>query len=125
MAELPEFETLIELADKDPEAFERFRQQTCQQFIETTSNHHQHRLRAIQNRVEMALDRAANPMAGIISVSTMMHDSFYQLTCKLQQVNRLTRHKKNLTPLPTSPSATIIDIDDWKAQAEARGKTRH
>lgn len=125
MAELPEFETLIELADKDPEAFELFRQQICQQFIETTPDHHRHRLQAIQNRVEMTLGRAKNPMAGIVSVSSMMHDSFYQLATKLEEVNRLVHNKHYLIPQPTTPTAKVINLDDWKAQAEAFGKPRH
>jgi len=115
MGQLPDFEALVALADKDPIAFERFRQQTCQQFIETLPNKHQHRLRAVQNRVEMELNRAKTPMAGLLRVSSMMHDSFYRLTIKLEQIDKLAHGELSSIQDPRSAPAEIINLSAWKA----------
>ncbi len=125
MGQLPAFEELIELAEKDPEAFEIFRQQACLEFIENTPTPHQQRLMAVQNRVEMTLHRAKTPMAGLLQLSSMMHDSFYQLTTRLEDIHQLAQGKKRLNLRPAKPLATIINLDDWKAQSEASNKPRH
>ncbi len=119
MGQLPAFDDLVALADKDPEAFERFRQQTCQQFIETIPNKHQHRLKAVQNRVEMELNHAKTPMAGLLRVSSMMHDSFYRLTTKLVQVNRLAKGEISSISTPPSAPAEIVSLSEWKATVQS------
>lgn len=125
MGQLPAFEELIELADKDPEAFECFRQQACQAFIETTPSTHQHRLRAVQNRVEMALDRAKTPMARLLRLSTMMQESFFQLSAKLEEVDLLAQGKIAQLPPPIETMAEVVNLDDWKAQSTAIDKPLH
>ncbi|MEH6471278.1 MAG: DUF3135 domain-containing protein [Halopseudomonas sp.] len=109
MGQLPKFEELVALADRDPEAFESFRQTACQQFIATTPNTHRRRLAAIQNRVEMELKRAKTPMAGLLRVSGMMHDCLYQLSNKLIEFN----HPGSIARSPT-PRAEVINLLEWK-----------
>lgn len=125
MAPLPEFEQLVALAKRDPEAFERFRQATCQQFIATTPHNHRHRLAAVQNRVEMALSRAKTPLAGLIKVSGMMHDSLYQLSSKWLEFDRELKHESNPASLNSTTGAAIISLHDWKEQQHKHAGPLH
>jgi hypothetical protein len=113
MGQLPAFEELVELADKDPEAFDAFRQQTCRQYIQSTAGRQQHRLLAIQNRVEMTLRRAKTPLEGIISISNMMYDSLGKLDNKLQEIQRTSENR----PFQVEPKrrAQIIELERWRA----------
>ena len=61
---LPEFDDLVALADADPQAFDDLRQRACQQYIQTVPRAHRHKLRAVQHRVEVTLQRAKTPIAG-------------------------------------------------------------
>ena len=115
MGQLPAFDDLMELADKDPKAFDDFRQHTCQQFIQSTPSTHRGRLLAIQNRVEVALKRAKTPLAGVLKISGMMHDSLHQLSDKLVEFHYLAEHHTRCNP-PPAKSAEIIEFNDWRAK---------
>ena len=114
MNQLPCFETLKELADQDPEAFEEFRQQSCLDYIETIPTPHQKRLRAVQFRVDYEIRNAKTPMAGLVKVSAMMHDSFYRMSRKLSQFTNLVSDP-DYNP-PTDKPANIVDISEWTAR---------
>ncbi len=116
MLSLPEFEQLVTLAQDDPDAFERFRQSFCQSFIATAPRNHQHRLTAVQNRVDMVLSRAKTPLAGLITVSGMMHDSLYQLSSKWLEFDRQLKHPCPHAPLKSARAAEVVNLQDWKAQ---------
>jgi hypothetical protein len=118
MEPLLEFEKLVALARQDPDAFENYRRSMCQQFIATVPSDHQHRLAAVQHRVEMALRRAKTPLAGLLKISSMMHDSLYQLSSKCTALNSLTLGSAHNLPRQPPTHADIISLSAWKARIQ-------
>lgn len=81
--ELPSFDVLKEMAQKDPEALERLRVQLCDQLIQDAPPAYRRKLRGLQFRVDMERRRAKSPMAACIAISGMMHDAFDKLRMAL------------------------------------------
>lgn len=77
--ELPSFDVLREMAQKDPDALERLCVQLCDQLIQDAPPAYRRKLRGLQFRVDMERRRAKSPMAACIAISGMMHDSFDKL----------------------------------------------
>lgn len=82
--ELPDFDTMMELAKKDPEAFDRFKAEAVNATINEASESQQRRLRGLQWQVDMEVKKAKNPMEGCIRVSEMMHDKLWELRVALE-----------------------------------------
>jgi len=76
---LPSFEWLRDLAEKDPEALERLRQQYIDETISEAPEHMRHRLRGLQFQVDGKIRLSKNPMQSCIAISKMMHDSLHQM----------------------------------------------
>lgn len=76
---LPSFEWLRDLAEKDPEALERLRQQYIDDTINEAPEHMRHRLRGLQFQVDGKIRLSKNPMQSCIAISKMMHDSLHQM----------------------------------------------
>ena len=74
--DLPEFDKLREMAQRDLEQLERLRVQLCDQLIQDSPEEFRRKLRGLQFRVDMERRRAKSPMAACIAISGMMHDSF-------------------------------------------------
>lgn len=125
MGQLPDFEDLVILAKQDPQAFESFRQSACRQFIATAPSDHQHRLAAVQNRVEMELRRAKTPLAGLLKISCMMHDSLYQLSSKWIEFNRVTQRPSGSISRQPAVHAAVISLSEWKARSQEQTRSLH
>jgi len=117
MAPLPDFDELKEMAERDPEEFENYRMSMCEAFIDSIPVPHRQRLRAVQFRVNTVIHRAKTPMAGLLKVSGMMHDSLYSLSEHLIELNELplgaplvpTRHELD----------NVVEIGSWVAKRKA------
>lgn len=77
--DLPEFDKLREMAQRNPEQLERLRIELCDQLIQEAPEQYRRKLRGLQFRVDMERRRAKSPMAACIAISGMMHDSFDRL----------------------------------------------
>lgn len=77
--DLPEFDKLREMAQRNPEELEQLRVQLCDQLIQEAPEQYRRKLRGLQFRVDMERRRAKSPMAACIAISGMMHDSFDRL----------------------------------------------
>ena len=77
--ELPSFDELKKLAEKDPKEFEALRKELCEKTIESSASSMQKRLRGLQFQIDMERRRAKTPMASCIKISKMMHDSLHEL----------------------------------------------
>lgn len=77
--DLPEFDKLREMAQRNPEELEKLRVQLCDQLIQDAPEKYRRKLRGLQFRVDMERRRAKSPMAACIAISGMMHDSFDRL----------------------------------------------
>ncbi len=74
LAEL-DFDTAMELAQTDPEAFERYRQDIVEAMIASAPESKRQHLRCLQWRIDQERKRAASPMAACVKIYLMMWDS--------------------------------------------------
>jgi len=88
--ELPEFDTLKEMAENNPEQLEQLRIELCDRLIQEAPEKYRRKLRGLQFRIDMERRRAKNPMAACIAISGMMHDSFDRLRQSLNDVAGIT-----------------------------------
>jgi hypothetical protein len=115
MQKIPGFEQLAELASKNPEAFEKLRRDICKSYIDSTPPKIRVRLEAFQFRVEHEIRRAKTPLAGIIKLSAMMHDSLYLMNQKLLLLTAPPQEGDGAPP-PQPESAEVVDFDRWRAK---------
>ncbi|WP_210396822.1 DUF3135 domain-containing protein [Motiliproteus sediminis] len=115
MGQLPCFDDLKKLAETDPQAFDAYRKTLCHEFIDSIPKGHRQRLRAVQFRVDNVIHRAKTPMAGLIKVSEMMHDSLYSLSTKLYELSETPG-----APELNHTQAPVIDMRRWAANRRSR-----
>ncbi|MGI1678649.1 MAG: DUF3135 domain-containing protein [Cellvibrionaceae bacterium] len=84
--ELPDFDTLKNLAEKDPEALEALRQKHVSSLIESAPAHHQQRLKGLQFQIDAQRKIHTNPLSACIKISQMMHDSFGEMRLLLNSM---------------------------------------
>jgi hypothetical protein len=82
--ELPYFDTLMELAQEDPEAFDKLKAEAVEQTIRESEESSQRRLRGLQWQVDIELTKAKTPMEGCVKVSEMMHEKLWELQVALE-----------------------------------------
>ncbi len=83
---LPAFDTLVNLARRDPEALERLRRQEVETVISRAPPHLQRRLRGLQFQIDSQIRLQGSSLGACIKISQMMHESFAQLRCLLNQL---------------------------------------
>lgn len=72
-----DFDSLAQLAQSDPEAFEAKRLALIGKLIEGAPQELQQRLRGFQWRIDMERQRCSNPLQACIRISNMMWDMVY------------------------------------------------
>ncbi|NMT65125.1 DUF3135 domain-containing protein [Marinobacter orientalis] len=77
--DMPTFDELRELAQRDPEGFEILRAELIEDCICRSSECNQRRLRGLQFVIEARRRVASNPMKALLDIQAMMHDSFLSL----------------------------------------------
>jgi hypothetical protein len=83
---LPGFDTLRDMALRDPASLERLRIQLSDQIIQDAPPSYRRKLRGLQFRIDMEIRRARSQMAACIAISGMMHDAFDKLRQALGEV---------------------------------------
>lgn len=81
--ELPEFDILMQLAERDPDQLEKIRHHMANSTINSAPRYLRPRLRGLQFQIDAARQLAKSPLAACIQISEMMHDSFEQLRIAL------------------------------------------
>lgn len=109
---LPSFEWLRDLAEKDPEALERLRQQYIDETISEAPEHMRHRLKGLQFQIDGQRRLAKSPMASCIAISKMMHDSLHQLK---GYIDGLEEGDEQLAT--AAEPATVLAFNPRQAQA--------
>ena len=71
-----DFDTAMELARSDPEAFERYRRNVIEALIARAPERSRQHLRRLQWRIDQERQRASNPTAAFLKLYRMMWDSF-------------------------------------------------
>ena len=77
--ELPNFDYLRSLADKNPQELENLRQRYSQQIIESAPEKFKKRLKGLLFQIDMERRRSKNALHACIILSKMMMDSYVNL----------------------------------------------
>ncbi len=84
-----DFSGLSQLADEDPQAFERRRAELIEELIQSAPVAKQHRLRCLQWRIDQERRLCKTPMAACIKLSRMMWESVLGENGLLENLNHL------------------------------------
>ena len=96
-----DFDAAMELARKDPEAFEQYRKDVIEALIARAPERNQQHLRRLQWRIEQERKRASNPLSACVKLYRMMWESFAGecgLIDTLQNSRNLDHHTERLRP---------------------------
>jgi len=85
---LPDFNTLKQMAQQDPAGLEQLRLEKINELIEGAPEAYRSRLRGLQFQIDAQRRLSKNPVQACMNISRMMHDSFYQLREKLNEVSQ-------------------------------------
>ena len=78
--ELPDVDTLIAMAQEDPERLELLRRSMMAALIDSAPNEQiKKRLRGLRFKIDLEREKAKTPMAACITLSEMMHESLAEL----------------------------------------------
>lgn len=117
------FEKWSELASKDPDAFEKHREELINEFIMDLPEEKRHRMRCLQWRVDNVRKLAKTPMAACIEISRMMWDSIKGENGLLDALNTLSEVCRLEGNVPAGmllkPKANA-DILDFRAARDSK-----
>lgn len=85
--ELPDFDYLKRLADKDPDELERLRQFYCGHLIESAPDRYRNRLKGLQFQIDMIKRKSKNPLHSCIQISKMMMDNCFDMQQAMTRVD--------------------------------------
>lgn len=91
-----DFDAWFQLAQQDPEAFERKRKHLVETTIENAPQDKQERLRCLQWRIDRVRDLSSTPMSACIKISRMMWDNVLGSNGLLENLQELSQQSKNL-----------------------------
>ncbi|MEH0760304.1 DUF3135 domain-containing protein [Vibrio sp. 16] len=101
---LPPFDELVELAQKNPEAFRQFKQDMCEELILSASDAMQDRLWAQQSHIDRVVNHCKNPnQANVL----LMRELVSQMI-KFQDVIEQDGYDE------AESDAEVIPFDSWR-----------
>lgn len=98
--DVPPFDELKDLHQRDPEGFESLRGKLIDDCIRHSSRRNQRRLRGLQFVIDARRRIAGSPMKALMNIQAMMHDSFIALQQTLLNQPR--------TPEPSAPTSARV-----------------
>ena len=113
-----DFDKWARLAQEDPVAYENMRKKMIQNVIGSASPEVKRRMEGIQWQIDQVRTSSANPMSSCLKISKMMWDNVTGEGGLLDNMRQLT--EPGQVPKVDAPkqSATIININDNKADPE-------
>lgn len=114
MSELPSFDHMRALCDQDPDAFELLREQIVVDYIFSVPDDRRNRLQGLQFQIDSKRKLATTPMAACIELSKMMHDTFWEMCCSLDEFADAAKTPHILRPvtkIKEQPTAEIIPLN--------------
>lgn len=103
---LPCFDTLMEMAQQDPQALEALRQKLTDEIVEQSNQKQRRKLEQLRFRIEGERYRATTPLASCIRLSSLMHDTLYHLNIHLEKLQQPTSSLDTTTMSPTLSTAS-------------------
>jgi hypothetical protein len=82
---LPDFDTLVALNQRDPQAFEQLRKQLLDEAVSSAPEYRRPALARVLQRIESTRLRSATPMEAAVSASRLMQESLGTLLTCWQQ----------------------------------------
>ncbi|ODC03807.1 hypothetical protein BFW38_09900 [Terasakiispira papahanaumokuakeensis] len=112
---LPCFDTLMEMAQQDPQALEALRQKLSDEIVEQSNQKQRRKLEQLRFRIEGERYRATTPLASCIRLSSLMHDTLYHLNIHLE---KLQQPISSFGPVakPPTPSTTLSKTQNQSAK---------
>ncbi len=104
--EMPNFDTLLDLATNDPEQLEVIRNQLAQKTIDEAPESFRQRLMGLQFQIDSTCKLSKTPLAACIRLSEMMHNSLEELRKAVHCPKQTTALANPDTPL----NAKILDF---------------
>lgn len=83
--EIPNFETLLDIAQKNPDQLEQLRLAITAHAINSAPVKFRHRLEGIQFQIDSTRRLAKNPLSACLRISNMMHQSLSELRSSINQ----------------------------------------
>jgi len=83
--ELPDFDTLKELAANEPSRLDAILEQQIEQLMARASPDQQRRLRGLQFKIDVQRQLAKNNLDSCIRIANMMRESFYLMRSEMIQ----------------------------------------
>lgn len=115
--ELPDFDTLMELARKDPQGLEKLRQEHVDAVIESAPPATQRRLRGLQFQIDAQRRLHPTPLAACMKVSQMMFDSFTELRYLLNEFSNNPNKREPAQELLLEPA--LADVLEFRRPCTA------
>jgi hypothetical protein len=111
MSDLPNFDSLVTLANEDPEALESLRQKHVERLINNAPVQFQQRLRGIQFQIDAHRQlHSHSPMGSCIKISQLMHESFAELRGWLNQISDFNDPLRGLSEADPSAENKMADV---------------
>lgn len=77
--DMPTFDELMNLGQRDPDGFEVLRAELVEECIRSGTSRNQRRLRGFQFKIDAKRQMAASPMKALLDIQGMMYDSLLSL----------------------------------------------
>jgi hypothetical protein len=103
--EIPSFDTLLNIAENDPELLEKIRNQLAIRSINNAPEPLRRRLRGLQFQINSTCHLAKTPLAACIRISEMMHNSMEELRLSLSRPSLALQPK---VTLPVHVKAKVL-----------------
>lgn len=88
--ELPNFDALMDLANRDPDGLEHLRTSLIRDFIDRAPDNQRQRLQGLQFTIDMERRKAKNPVQSCMRMSQMMHERVTDLCDSLNDFSTLS-----------------------------------
>lgn len=108
MSDLPSFDNMRALHNKDPQAFEALRTQLVNDYIHSIPSQRRTRVKGLQFKIDARRQMASTPMAACIELSNMMHETFLEMNYSLHGFSDATENTEFFNSEPEQQSAQII-----------------
>lgn len=107
--ELPDFDTLKELATTEPARLDAILEQQIDQLMTRASPDQQRRLRGLQFKIDGQRRLAKNNLDSCIRIASMMRESFYVMRSEMLQFS-----EQEELPAESDSSGKIIYLADYQ-----------
>lgn len=120
--DLPDFDVLLEMAEKRPEQLESLRSELIESVISSADEACQRRLRGLQFRIDATRRASGTPMAACIRISEMMHESLHSLQACLNEPWAYTSaqqaQRSGGLSDPTPSCETVVSMDRYRTERQ-------